>query len=271
MRVVALGRLGVSCRRRRRSRRRATCCTSRSPPTRSTDFDAALRRRPGQRRGRTDEGHHRRRRQRRALHRPGAAGRGHDVTIIDNDRDVVARPADGRPGRGALDRRRCLRPRHADRSRAGRGRRRRGGHRRRRGQPRRLAAGQAGVRRATRRRPGQQPEERVDVQRDVGRRRRRVDAAPDHRPGPGGGHRRVVRPAALVRGRQGEVGRGDPGRGLAGRGKTIVELGFPRDATVVAVLRNDRVIVPRGDTCCAPATRSSCSSPPTPKTRSSSC
>ena len=31
-------------------------------------------------------------------------------------------------------------------------------------------------------------------------------------------------------------------------GKTIVELGVPRDATVVAVLRNDRLIVPRGDT-----------------------
>lgn len=28
----------------------------------------------------------------------------------------------------------------------------------------------------------------------------------------------------------------------------IVELGFPRDSTVVAVLRNDRVVVPRGDT-----------------------
>jgi trk/ktr system potassium uptake protein len=31
-------------------------------------------------------------------------------------------------------------------------------------------------------------------------------------------------------------------------GKTIVELGFPRDATVVAVLRAERLIVPRGDT-----------------------
>jgi trk system potassium uptake protein TrkA len=30
--------------------------------------------------------------------------------------------------------------------------------------------------------------------------------------------------------------------------REIVELGFPRDSTVVAVLRNDRVIVPRGDT-----------------------
>jgi trk system potassium uptake protein TrkA len=30
--------------------------------------------------------------------------------------------------------------------------------------------------------------------------------------------------------------------------KEIVELGLPRDSTVVAVVRNDRVIVPRGDT-----------------------
>jgi trk system potassium uptake protein len=30
--------------------------------------------------------------------------------------------------------------------------------------------------------------------------------------------------------------------------REIVELGFPRDSTAVAVLRNDRVIVPRGDT-----------------------
>jgi trk system potassium uptake protein len=31
-------------------------------------------------------------------------------------------------------------------------------------------------------------------------------------------------------------------------GKAIVELGIPRDATVVAVIRKDHVIVPRGDT-----------------------
>ncbi len=30
--------------------------------------------------------------------------------------------------------------------------------------------------------------------------------------------------------------------------REIVELGFPREATVVAILRNDRVVVPRGDT-----------------------
>ncbi len=31
-------------------------------------------------------------------------------------------------------------------------------------------------------------------------------------------------------------------------GKTILELHVPRDATIVAVLRNERLIVPRGDT-----------------------
>jgi trk system potassium uptake protein TrkA len=31
-------------------------------------------------------------------------------------------------------------------------------------------------------------------------------------------------------------------------GKEIVDVGFPRDSTVVAILRNDRVVVPRGDT-----------------------
>ena len=30
--------------------------------------------------------------------------------------------------------------------------------------------------------------------------------------------------------------------------REIVELGFPRDSTVVAVLRRDHVVVPRGDT-----------------------
>ena len=31
-------------------------------------------------------------------------------------------------------------------------------------------------------------------------------------------------------------------------GKEIVEIGFPRDATVVAILRDEKVVVPRGDT-----------------------
>ena len=38
------------------------------------------------------------------------------------------------------------------------------------------------------------------------------------------------------------------GEGSPADGVSIVELGVPRDATVVAVLRADRLIVPRGDT-----------------------
>jgi trk system potassium uptake protein TrkA len=38
------------------------------------------------------------------------------------------------------------------------------------------------------------------------------------------------------------------GAGSPADGRPIVELGVPRDATVVAVLRADRLIVPRGDT-----------------------
>lgn len=32
-------------------------------------------------------------------------------------------------------------------------------------------------------------------------------------------------------------------------GRTIAELGVPRDASIVAIIRNRRVVVPRGDTC----------------------
>ena len=67
--------------------------------------------------------------------------------------------------------------------------------------------------------------------------------------GRGGGERRLVRPPALVRGRQGAAGRGDAGRGLAGRRQArSSSSACPRDATVVAVLRAERLIVPRGDT-----------------------
>ena len=51
---------------------------------------------------------------------------------------------------------------------------------------------------------------------DVGRGRGRVDAAPHHRPRGGGGERGLVRAAPVVRGRQGQAGRGDAGRRLAG-------------------------------------------------------
>ena len=108
--------------------------------------------------------------------------------------------------------------------------------------------GQAGVRGAAHRRPRQQPQERVDVRPAVGGRRRGLHAAPHHRARPGGGVGRLLRPPALVRGRQGQAGRGDAGRGSPAADKEIVDLGLPRDATVVAVVRQERVVVPRGDT-----------------------
>ena len=50
----------------------------------------------------------------------------------------------------------------------------------------------------------------------VGGRRRRLHPASHHRPRAGGGLGGVVRAVAVVRGRQGSLGRGDAGRGLAG-------------------------------------------------------
>jgi Trk K+ transport system NAD-binding subunit len=50
--------------------------------------------------------------------------------------------------------------------------------------------------------------------------------------------------------------------------RDIVELDFPRDSTIVAVLREERVIFPRGDTRLLPGTRCSCSSPPTARATS---
>ena len=35
----------------------------------------------------------------------------------------------------------------------------------------------------------------------------------------------------------------------------LAELGLPRDATVVAVVRQEHLVVPRGDTVLAPVTR----------------
>ena len=99
---------------------------------------------------------------------------GHDVLIIDNDPAVVRRGSQQRRAGGRpVARGRRVRGHELAEAGLEQGRRGRGRHRRRRGQPRDLAAGQAGVRRAACRRPRQQPEERVDVQRDVGRRRRR--------------------------------------------------------------------------------------------------
>ena len=140
-------------------------------------------------------------------------GAGHDVTIIDNDPRIVGQARrSGEPAGVTWHEGDACELSTLERGERRHGRGRRRGHRRRRGQPRHLAARQAGVRRAPGRRPGEQPEERVDVQRPLGRRRLGVDAPPHHRAGRGGGERRHVRPPALVRGRQGAAGRGAPRR-----------------------------------------------------------
>ena len=58
----------------------------------------------------------------------------------------------------------------------------------------------------------------------------------------------TLRPAAVVRGRQGPAGRGDLADGSPAAGKEIVELGFPATPRSWPILREDHVIVPRGDT-----------------------
>ena len=100
-------------------------------------------------------------------------------------------------------------------------------HRRRRGQPRHLSSPNRSS--ACRSCASEQPEERVDVQRHVGCRRRRIHAAPTHRPGPGGGHGGLVRASAVVRGRQSEVRRRSPRR-FRGRGRQG-DRGASRNAT----------------------------------------
>ena len=67
---------------------------------------------------------------------------------------------------------------------------------------------------------------------------------------------------------QGQARRGDPGRRLAGRRQDDRRARIPRDATVVAVLRAERLIVPAATRCCARPTRSLSSSRRTPKTTS---
>ena len=120
------------------------------------------------------------------------------------------------------------------------------------------------------RRPGEQPEERVDVQRDVGRRRVGVHPSPAHRARRGGGLGRHARAAAVVRGRPGPPLRGHPDRRVAqAADKNIAELGFPRDSTVVADHpRRPRHRPPRRHPRCTPATRCSCWSRPTARSPS---
>src|SRR5204863_1894554 len=123
-----------------------------------------------------------------------------------------------------------------------------GGHRRRRGQPRDLAAGEAGVRRAPGGGPGQPPEERVVVQRELG-----VDVSVSTPHLILALTEEALSVGSLVRLLQLEKGRARlvevtlaPDAPVIG--PTIRELDLPRDSTFVAVVREEHVVVPRGDT-----------------------
>ena len=136
--------------------------------------------RPTTRRSTTDAGRGRRRRKRRRVHRQRRWSR--TATRCSSSRRTPSRRGQAAHGRRPRDpRRRRVRGLDAEGGRPRALRRRRRGDRRRRGQPRRVAAGQAGVRGAAGHRPGQPPQEPVDVQRDLGRRHRGVDPAPHHR------------------------------------------------------------------------------------------
>ncbi len=117
-----------------------------------------------------------------------------------------------------------------------------------------------------RRRSGQQPEERVDVQRELGRRRRGVDSSPADRARGRGGFGRHLRAHPVVRGRPGATCRGHAGRHFArGRQGDRRPRSCPEtrpssqccDTTTSSCL----VATP----CCGSATRCSCSSPTTPR------
>ena len=102
------------------------------------------------------------------------------------------------------------------------------------------------------------PEERVDVRRGVGRRRRRLDAAADDRAGRGGGHvGDLVRIFTFQQGQR--DGRDDPARRLpAGRARGRRRC-RPPDTALVGIIRGRPIAPSLDDTLEAPT--SCCSSP----------
>ena len=162
-----------------------------------------------------------------ALMRVAIAGAGNVGLFIANDLRAPATrccsssrarrwsSAPSRRRRRRVAHRRRVRGELAPRRRARPLRRRGRRDRRRRGQPGGLAARQAGVRGAAGDRPGEPPEERVALQRELGRRPLGVDTTPDHRARGRGGDRRAPRPHPPVRGRPGAPRRGHARRRLA--------------------------------------------------------
>ena len=129
------------------------------------------------------------------------AERGHDVTLVEQDGDLrEAREV----GPGHADRLGdACEPWVLEEADVLAGRRRGRRDRRRRGQPRHVAAREAGVRRPAGARPREPPEERVALHRAVGRGSGGLAAARPDGDGRGGRHGRGPRPAAPARGREG--------------------------------------------------------------------
>ena len=173
----------------------------------------------------------------------------HEVLIVENDPDRVAWAERGRrPAGRDLARGRRLRGHPVRHGQARDGRRGRGRHRRRRGQPRHLAARQAGVRRAPRRRPHQQPDNEWLFNETWG-----VDVAVSTPHLLTALVEEAVSVGSLVRllsfegdrARLSEVKLAD---NSPANGKDLQHVEFPRGSTVVAILRGEHLVVPRGDT-----------------------
>ena len=133
-----------------------------------------------------------------------------------------------------------------------------------------LAARQAGVRRAARHRARQSPEERVAVQRELGRRplacRRRTSSprSSKKRCRSGGSCASCSSRAATSGSSRSRSPTNAPVVDQA-----IRDLDIPRDATIVAVVRGEHVVMPRGDTDLRSGRRSARDGDrPTPKTTS---
>ena len=96
-------------------------------------------------------------------------------------------------------------------------------------------------------REGQPPEEPLALQRDVGRRRRRVDTAAARGPRRGGRLGRDARPPPAVRWWPHPAHGSDPGEDSPVIGTEFGSIVLPRGSAVVALVREGHVVVPRSD------------------------
>ena len=102
-------------------------------------------------------------------------------------------------------------------------------------------------------RPGEPPQEPLALQRELGRRHLGEHAAPHHRAGRRGRERRSPRAPVPARGRRGRRWSRSPSPTTRPVAKQAVrDIDIPRDATIVAIVRDDHVVMPRGDTMLLP-------------------